>query len=183
MRAGMIATTFVAGFLTLAACEQGNGDQRGMSRTSLSDGERDFMIKAAHANQAEIRAGEVALQRASNDEVKQFGRRMIDDHTNAYTQLQAIANEKRITLPIEADQDARQKLDQISKLTGAEFDRKFMDMMVSDHEKAISLFEKEAKDVKDSALRDYVQNTLPTLRDHLSRAREIRKSLGEPSAH
>jgi putative membrane protein len=57
--------------------------------------------------------------------------------------------------------------------TGADFDKAYMEMMVSDHKKDISLFEKESKNGKDSDLRSFATRTLPTLRMHLDSATSI----------
>lgn len=71
-----------------------NGD-----RSSLSQVDREFMVKAAQGGMAEVQFGQIALQRASSDTVKQYAQRMIEEHTKANNELMALAKAKGVTLP------------------------------------------------------------------------------------
>jgi putative membrane protein len=71
------------------------------------------------------------------------------------------------------DKKHREVMDHLLTLKGADFDHAFMKHMVSDHQEAIALFEREAKDGKDPELKDFASKTLPTLREHLKMARKI----------
>ncbi|HEY7544554.1 MAG TPA: DUF4142 domain-containing protein, partial [Blastocatellia bacterium] len=88
------------------------------------------------------------------------------------------AQSKNITLPAGLDDSQKKMVDKMSKLSGAEFDREYMSLMVKDHEKAVALFEKESKDGKDQELKTWAGNTLPTLREHLQMARDVASKVG-----
>lgn len=137
------------------------------------DSDHDFMKKAAMGGLKEIRFGSLAAELGASDRVRQFGRRMVEDHTAADKELQALAKSKGVELPSKMEKADASELDKLSKMKGAEFDRKYMKDMVKDHEEDVELFEKMAKDAKDPDLRQFAAKTLPTVRKHLEMARDI----------
>jgi putative membrane protein len=132
--------------------------------------DRGFAEKAAAGGAAEVEGGKVAEQRAANDKVKQFGARMVQDHSKANDELKQIAAAKNLQLPAAPDAHSRDMMAKMQKLSGAEFDRAYMDHMVKDHKKDVAAFEKEAGSGKDPEIKAFAAKTLPTLREHLKLA-------------
>jgi putative membrane protein len=149
---------------TTAAAKADNNGQ-------VSSGDRKFMEEAAKGGMAEVKLGQLAAEKASSPEVKQFGQRMVDDHSKANDKLKQIAANKGVQLPTDVDKSAQREYDKLSKLSGAEFDREYMDHMVSDHKKDVSEFKKQASKAKDADLKQFASTTLPTLEQHLNMAR------------
>src|SRR5215213_8721187 len=145
-----------------------SGQQTGMGAMSSRD--RDFLMDAAMGGLMEVELGRMAAQQGASDAVKQFGQRMVDDHTKANTELMQLATNKGITLPTEMDQKHRKDVTKLSQLTGAEFDRAYAKMMLSDHRKDVSEFEKHSTRGTDADLKAFASSTLPTLREHLEMA-------------
>jgi len=148
---------------------------RSMSSSAQSPAAMDarFAKNAAEGGMAEVKLGELARQKASSEAVKSFGKRMVDDHSKAGDKLKATAQSENVTLPTDlkaADQDA---YDRLSRLSGAEFDRAYMQMMVKDHEEDVADFKREANSGRNQALKDFAAQTLPTLEDHLKEARDV----------
>ena len=126
----------------------------------------------------EVELGRVAAQKGMSDSVKQFGQRMVDDHSKANTELTTLASSKGITLPTALDDKHRKDVTKLSAMSGAEFDRAYMKMMVSDHKKDVSEFEKQSTKATDPDVKAFATNTLPTLKDHLQQATTIESSVG-----
>lgn len=143
--------------------------------STVSSSDRKFMEKAAQGGMAEVQLGKLATQKAESDQVKQFGQRMVDDHTKADQQLKQLASTKGVTLPTSLDKTSQHEYDKLSKLSGAQFDREYMDQMVSDHKKDISEFKSEAKKAKDADVKQFASSTLPTLEEHLNLAQAADK--------
>lgn len=144
---------------------------------SVSRGDQVFMAAAADAGMTEVKASQAAQQRASGDRVKQFAAMMITDHTQAGDKLKAIAQAKNVALPPDVS-DAHQKaIDELKQKSGTAFDKAYMKMMVKDHEGAVHDFEQAASQVQDSSLKQFVINTLPTLKMHLDSAKAVEKGL------
>jgi len=134
--------------------------------------DHSFVEKAAMGGMAEVELGNVAQQKAASDEVKQFGSRMVTDHTKANDELKQIASSKNIELPTALDKKHRGDVDKFSKMSGAQFDKAYMSHMVDDHKKDVADFKKEASSGKDADLKGFAAKTLPTLEEHLQMAQK-----------
>jgi putative membrane protein len=138
-----------------------------------SSADASFITKAAEGGMAEVELGKLATQKASNDQVKQFGQRMVDDHTKANDELKQIASQQGVPVPASLTAKHRSAMDRLSKLDGAEFDRAYMQMMVQDHREDVNEFKRESEKGNDSAVKAFAAKTLPTLQSHLQQAESI----------
>jgi len=138
---------------------------------------KNFATNAAAANMMEIETGNLALKKASNQRVKAFAQMMVKDHTMAGNELKTIVASKGIMLPSALSKDKKMSMSRLSSLSGAAFDKSYMEMMVKDHKKAVVLFTKGSKNAKDAQIRSFATKTLPTLKMHSDSARAINNSL------
>jgi len=138
------------------------------------------MSKAAQGGLAEVQLGQLATQQGSSDAVKQFGQRMVDDHTHANNELMQVALQKQITLPKSLSKKDQNVKTRLSKLSGAAFDRAYMADMVKDHQLDIADFQKEADSGQDPDVKAFAAKTLPTLKEHLTMAESVRAGKGMP---
>jgi putative membrane protein len=139
----------------------------------MPSGDRKFVVTAAQGGLAEVELGTLAAQRASTDAVKQFGQRMASDHGKANEELKGLAQQKGVPVPTALDAKHKKLHDRLSKLSGAEFDRAYMDEMVKDHRKDVSEFRSEAERGKDPDVKAWAAKTLPTLEAHLKQAETV----------
>jgi len=144
-------------------------------RAREADQDQKFVREATAAGMAEVNLSRRALTGATRQEVKDFARHMVEDHTKANTELLAVVNKKGFaraasnTMPAEHRAlDAR-----LGTLRGEDFDRTYMKQMVKDHEDAVQLFQTQAKSGKDDDLKAFAEKTLPTLKKHLEMARKV----------
>ena len=121
--------------------------------------------------------GKIAQERASNPQVKEFGRRMQTDHSKANDELKKIAAKKDIKLPSRLEGKQKATVDKLSKLKGEEFDRAYMAIMVDDHKEDIEKFQRQAEKGEDPDLRKFAKEQLPILKKHLELAERTRKQL------
>lgn len=142
------------------------------AESQLSRGDRKFLEKAAKDGMAEVELGQIAAQKASSDQVRQFAQQMVQEHTRANEQLQSIAQSQGLTLPTELDRSHRRDIEKLQKLSGAEFDKEYMERMVDDHQKDVKLFRKQAEDGEHPQLKQFAADTLPGLEHHLSMAKQ-----------
>jgi putative membrane protein len=157
--------------LALAAEKKHAATTKGASDTT-------FVTKAARGGMAEVELGKLATEKASSDQVKQFGQRMVDDHSRTNDDLKAIAQQKNITLPSELDAKDKALRDRLIKLSGPAFDRAYMQAMLSDHRKDVNEFRMKSKAGKDADIKAFAAKTLPTLEDHLKMAQDTTKAVG-----
>jgi putative membrane protein len=199
-----LATAFFAGLLALSpvfAQNQGattgsttSGSPRNtqsdetqkmdkMGSGQLSSQDRQFMMKAAEGGMMEVELGRLATQKATNADVKSYGQRMVDDHGKANSQLKSIASQKGVTLPASLPMDKKKDMDKMAALSGAEFDKMYMSHMLKDHEKTIAEFEKQASGGSDSSVKSFAQQTLPTLREHMTMTKNLAPKVGASMDH
>jgi len=190
---------FALGTFSLGAC-QGNKDSKGAAdsanqakdttQTSMSDSgkaatpaikvdENDakFAVEAANGGMAEVVLGKLAAEKATNQKVKDFGTMMVTDHSKANDELKALAHKLNITLPDSISSDESKTRDNLSKKAGADFDKAYVKNMVDDHKKDVKAFEDAAKNCKDSDLKAFATQTLPTLKMHLEAIEKIKKGM------
>ena len=143
------------------------------SGSSLSASDKKFVRDAAQGGMAEVELGKLATEKASSDDVKKFGQRMVDDHTKAGDQLKQVASNEGIQLPQSLSAKDKLTKERLSKLSGEQFDKAYMADMVKDHTQDVAEFQRESQSGKDPAVKDFASQTLPTLEDHLKQAKEI----------
>lgn len=143
----------------------------------VSEEDADFARAAASGGIMEVQLGKTAQERASNAEVKEFGRRMQTDHSKANDELKRLAAKKDIKIPSQPAGKHKAVVDKLSKLKREEFDRAYMGIMVDDHKEDIELFERQADKGRDADLRRFAREYLPTLRKHLELAQRTRKQV------
>jgi putative membrane protein len=178
----VVLAVFSIGMTTAAAAQSSNDKMSsassGTSSAKLAPADRQFVKKAAEGGLAEVELGKLASEKADSPDVKQFGQRMVDDHSKANDQLKQVASEKGITIPDKLSaKDAATKA-RLEKLSGRAFDRAYMRDMVTDHTKDVSEFRMESKNAKDPDVKNFASQTLPTLKDHLKEAKSIAPKAG-----
>jgi putative membrane protein len=147
--------------------------QKDQGKGGMAAADRKFVMEAARGGLAEVELGKLAAEKGSADAVKQFGKRMADDHAKAAAELKDFADKKGMTLPTDLDPKHKQLRDRLAKLAGADFDRAYANEMVKDHKKDVADFKREAKGAKDPDLKAWAGKTLPTLEDHLKAAQDM----------
>jgi len=166
----LVATGAASAQAASGAMSGGANTASMQSAAKVSSADKSFVEKAAIGSMAEVQMGRLAQQKAGSDQVKQFGTRMVDDHSKANDDLKQVASHKGITLPSDLDAKHKNKMAKLEKLSGAQFDRAYMDDMVSDHKKDVAEFEKQSKSGHDADIKGFASKTLPTLQEHLKLA-------------
>ena len=137
----------------------------------------EFARSAAEANLAEVKLGNLAQQQGTTQTIKDFGKRMVTDHTQAEDNLKTAAATSNINLPTTLNAKDQATYDRLAKLSGEAFDRAYARDMVRDHRGDVIEFRHEANDGKDAAIKTFASNTLPTLETHLKLAHEMYHSV------
>lgn len=152
-------------------------DSNDAMNTAMEEDDSDFMVKAANGGMMEVEAGNLAVEKAAMESVRTFAARMVADHTLAGEELKALAEAKTIALPTELAKDEKDHLLDMGKKTGVEFDKHYIDMMVDDHDKTVSMFEDAAKNAKDPEVRAWAAKTLPTLKEHQAQVKQLKEKM------
>jgi putative membrane protein len=153
---------------------------------AVPQGDRAFMAMAARSANAEIDMGQLAMRKATLEEVRNLGARIVADHTRMADELRQLASPKGVRLPPGVTPAAAVELARLRDRNGARFDVAYTNQMVKAHEKDLRAFRKEAKSGKDADIARFAADALPVLRDHLARAQAAAaaaKALARAGAH
>jgi putative membrane protein len=137
---------------------------------TLSGADKTFATEAAHGGLAEVQMGQLALQKASSPQVKEFAQLMVTGHTQANQDLMQLAKAENLTLPTQLDPKHKSEMDRLSAMSGNAFDAAYMQHMVQDHKKTVADFQKQAQSGSDPALKSFAQKYLPIIQQHLQMA-------------
>lgn len=135
----------------------------------------DFVKTAAEDGMMEVKLGQLAQTHAASEEVKKHAQHMVEDHGKANEELRSLASKKNITVPTSISDKMQRKYDDMAKLKGKEFDKKYIKCMVDDHQKAIDLFKKQAEKGNDAELKAWASGKISTLEGHLRMWEETNK--------
>ena len=141
---------------------------------AVSPVDQQFAAQAAASDQFEIQSSQLALQKPRNRRVREFAQHMIDDHSKTTQQLTGIASSKGLTLQPTLDQQQQQMLTELQGLNNSRaFDRAYLHGQVVGHQAAVQVFQNEISGGQDAQMKDFAQQTLPTIEDHLKEARRL----------
>ncbi|MCC9064512.1 DUF4142 domain-containing protein [Flavobacterium piscisymbiosum] len=137
----------------------------------------EFLVDIAEVNLAEIEIGKLAQTKSTNPEVKKFGKMLVDEHTKSASEVSALAKAKNFTLPTSLTEDGQEEYKKLNEKSGLDFDKKFADMMIDGHEKAIDKLQKATKDAKDEDVKLWASNNIAPLTAHLEHAKLLKQDL------
>lgn len=140
----------------------------------LARGDRKFIQDAAESGMFEVQVAQLAASKATDPNVKSFASKLVQEHTTANNELLQLANARKVELPAAPPRGKRQDVEKLGKLSGTEFDQRFVrEVGIKDHEKNIKKFEKASEKAKDPELKAWINKTLPHLREHLAMAQKL----------
>lgn len=148
------------------AATPGAPDPNGPTAPHADDAE--FMKSAAHSDQNEIQLSKMALTKGVTGEAKTLANQMIADHTKSTAALKPIAANAKVTLPTDMDAEHKALAPTMEKLSGKEFETKYMAQMVTDHQKTANTLAAHKTMTKNAALSGWIDTTLPVVVEHLN---------------
>lgn len=128
--------------------------------------EQRFAIQSLSSSLAGIRLGRLALQKSFAAEVRSVARRMVDDFALVSQQLRAVAEDRGFELPEEPPTEAIVRAQQLTNLSGDDFNRAFMTYAVRYHSELVALFRAEAE-TGQGPFQQFAEEYLPNLRQRL----------------
>lgn len=161
-----------------SAMQENQESDRVRTNTAQNQGwdqqkEKEFLSSAHMINLEEIKAGELAQQKAQDQQVQEYGQALKDHHQKNKQKLENLAQQKNVQLPQDLSSEKKQKVQKLESAQPDQFEKEFLSTMVKGHEDAVRKFEEAEKNVADEELKNYISETLPTLREHLEKAQSL----------
>jgi putative membrane protein len=148
-----------------------------LTARAQTDDDKKFLAMAAQSDVNEIKLSELAESKATNPAVQAFAQKMVTEHTQMTASMKPFAESWGLTPPTGLDDDHQKDYDKLNGLSGTDFDKEYMSIMVSDHAKALDAFTKEAKDTKDMKFRTAVLKGKTAVAAHKNMAYDLKKKL------
>jgi putative membrane protein len=149
-----------------------------MHAQTASDQEQIFLTRASEADMAEIKQSQLALDKSTDPQVRDFAQKMITDHTALEDKMKPFAEKYSVT-PVDAvNPDHQAELDKLSTLSGKAFDREYIASMEKDHRAALILFDNERTTSKDKELQAAADGAYSTVTMHIKMANKLADKLG-----
>jgi putative membrane protein len=148
-----------------------------LTAKAQTDDDKKFLAMAAQSDVNEIKLSELAESKATNPAVKAFAQKMVTEHKQMTASMKPFAESWGLTAPAGLDDDHQKDYDKLNGLSGADFDKEYISIMVSDHAKALDAFTKEAKDTKDTSFRAAVLKGKTAVAAHKNMAYDLKKKL------
>jgi putative membrane protein len=137
-----------------------------------------FVNEAARGGKMEVELGKLAERKGSSSEVKEFGTRMVKDHTRLNKELGSAATSIGLTVPTDVSEDQKAEYAKLSKLTGKNFDKEYIDLMVKDHTEDLAAFQKAESTAQDPKLKEAISGAIPVIQEHLNMAKSDAAKVG-----
>ncbi|MES2278760.1 MAG: DUF4142 domain-containing protein [Bacteroidota bacterium] len=154
-----------------------NADSANKAKTELKEDASKFLVKSYESGLFEIALSKLAETNGLNADVKHLAAQLVTAHTGINDQMLAIAESANFKLPGDVDSDHAKTLADAAKLTGANFDKKYMDVIVSGHEKSVDNYKDAYKDLSDGDTKSFAGKTLPMIQDHLQMAKKVKERI------
>ena len=165
-------------------------ENRAMDHGSKQLTDSQVLMKLHHINQEEIEVGQIAQKNGSTRDAKDFGATLLRDHTKGDQDVKTMASKMNVDLEAkkadavhqEKQQVMKDKMDQLKKMTGKDFDRAFAQMMVNGHHQAIEMVKDARGTVQNAELKSMLDRLLPTLQKHEDVANDILNKAGNTAS-
>ncbi len=143
---------------------------------STSDTDKHFVRDAIEGGNGEVELGRLAQQKSSSDDIKQFGQKMVDDHTRLGDQMRSVAEKVGVQPPAGTSMGDKALEAKLDLLSGDTFDKAYIQAMVKGHREDLTTFEKEESSGTDPEVRDAARQGAKVVRAHLQLVEEIARS-------
>lgn len=139
--------------------------------------EADFIVDAISEHYASIRFAQLAMNKSANADIREVAATIEIDEATELKKFTGFANKKGISVPLEEDKSARDKLNELANHERREFDEKWCKDLTKRSERDIQSFESMWEKTADNELKDLINESLPEMRTHLVRLRSCQEKL------
>lgn len=152
-------------------------DNAGPNHFTMAD--KHFIKAAAEGGMAEVKLGQLAADKGGTDAVKDFGSKMVKDHSALNDAMKPFVEQAGMTAPTSLNAKDQALYDRLNGLHGAAFDSAYTSAMLKDHMKDKADFDKEAASTKNEAFRDALKQGDQTITMHLAMVKKLSSTHGK----
>ncbi len=136
-----------------------------------------FLVKWYEMGMYELQLSQLAASNALDGDVKNLAAELVSEHKQINGNIERIASNNNFVLPTNLDANHQHTLNDIPKLTGADFDKKYMNEIVNAHEQSVDSYKDAYKNLTAGDTKNFAGQTLPLMENHLSMAKKVVKRI------
>jgi putative membrane protein len=152
-------------------------DSANKAKKELKEDASKFLVKSYESGMYEIQLSQLAATNGLDADVKNLAAGFVTAHTAINDKINAIAKSANFILPVALNADHQKDLLEMTKLTGADFDKKYINTIVGGHEKSVDNYKDAYKNLAPSDTKNLAGETLPKIEDHLAMAKQVQKRI------
>ncbi|MCT9931684.1 DUF4142 domain-containing protein [Planotetraspora sp. A-T 1434] len=141
----------------------------------VNEQDRTFLIQTHQGNLGEIRAGRLAETEGSKKAVREFGTRLVTDHTKLDKVVRQVALQLGVKLPHKPSDKQQAELKQIAVKQGAEFDRAWIAAMIADHKEDLAAIAQQLSKGSSAQVKKIATDSKPVVQDHLQTLQKLQR--------
>ncbi|MGI8770622.1 MAG: DUF4142 domain-containing protein [Acidobacteriaceae bacterium] len=158
--------------------QQMNNMQGAENPNGASAMDKMFVKKALQGSMAEVKMGQMAADKSSDPQVKEFGQKMVDDHGKLIDQMKPVAQQVGVTVPSDVSKKDMATATKMQSLSGKDFDNAYIKDMVKDHKTDDKDFKQEIASGQSPAVKQAAQQGDQVIEQHLQMIEQIAKDKG-----
>ncbi len=176
MKTKVLLALLVPALYVVSSCDDAKKANNYNQETIVDQSGLNFINTAIDGGRTEVRLSTAAAHISQNPRIVHFAKMMITDHTKGIEDLKVLRKKELINPSDALSPEHRKLIDSLSKLSGTNFDKAYMQVMIADHEKTVDLFREETNE-RDASVQTLARKTLPTIEMHLDSAKAIAMTL------
>jgi putative membrane protein len=141
--------------------------------TQQASADQAFVRKALEGGATEVQLGQLAQQKSQSEDVKQFGQKMVEDHTQLGEQMKPIAQQLGVKEPKGPSKKDKQLIAKLEGLSGPQFDEAYIQAMIKDHKEDLKEFKNEAQSASNQNVKQAAQQGAGVISQHLQMIEQI----------
>lgn len=153
--------------------EANSANEKKSDQKLVNEDDAQFLVKSADARMMDSREGKLALERGTTAAIRNYGSLMVKDQAMLLGKIKQLATNRKISLPADIGNDKKEGHDELREKTGEDFDKKFIKMMIIDHERDVKLF-KKAVESDDKDISNFAKKYQPMIQSHLDKINAIK---------
>jgi putative membrane protein len=176
MKTKVLLALLVSALYVIPSCDDPQKAKNYNQETTVDQSGLNFINTAIDGGRTEVKLANVAQHISQNPRIIRFAKMMIADHTKGIEELKALRKKELINPDDVLSQEHRKLIDSLSKLSGSDFDKAYIQAMIADHKKTADLFKEETQE-REASVQAFARKTLPTIEMHLDSAKAIEATL------
>ena len=176
MKTKLLLALLLSALYVMSSCDDPKKANNYNQETTVNQSSLNFINTAIDGGRTEVKLANVAAHVSQNPRILRFAKMMITDHTKGIEELKALRKKELINPKDMLSQEHRRLVDSLSKLSGTDFDKAYMHVMVADHKETVDMFREETQE-REASVQAFARKTLPTIEMHLDSAKAIDATL------